>query len=527
MTKSLVDVIIIVVYLISVSVVGYVVSRKQSGTKEGYFVGGRRLAWPIVGMSVFATGISSMQFVGQAGLGYRIGIAAANPQLVGAFMLGFSAVFFVPLFIRSKVFTVPQILELRFGRSAQVLYSLSLFTLGFFGGPFGFYAGGLAVLEIFQLDPQYLWLCCLVVGLLIALYAVSGGYTAVVVTDFIQGSILLLGGLLVLVMGLLALPELSVLVEEPRSSHLELLLPSSDPYMPWTGVITGLAVASLFFATVNHSMLQKMLGARSVYDARMGVVMASILKIAAVFIIVMPGVIAAYLYPGINPDAAFPIMINRLLPVGVSGLVLAAVIAALMSTADSGVNAMAGIVSLNLYPIIRPEASDRESVRVGKIAAALLLAWSICAAPFVGNLGLIFPITLKIAAYMLCPVGVCYLAGRFSRRVNHEGAICVMVFGYVLGVYLTVFTVLEPLHSFVPTFILNTNFYHINPILFLFYLILIHVVSRFTAPPDKEQIETFMLAGQIVDGTPRPWFVSFTFWIGVAMFLFVGIYLLF
>jgi len=527
MTKSAVDIVIIAIYLITVTIVGYFVSRKDRDTKEGYFVGGRRLAWPIVGMSLFATGISSMQFVGQAGLGYKIGIAAANPQLVGAFMLGFSAVFFVPLFIRSKVFTVPEILELRFGRPAQVIYSLTLFTLGFFGGPFGFYAGGLAVLEIFQLDPQFLWVCCLVLGVLIALYTVGGGYTAVVMTDFMQGSILLIGGVLVLIMGLLDLPNLSVLVDAPRSGHLDLLLPSSDPYMPWTGVITGLAVASLFFATVNHSMLQKMLGARSVYDARMGMVMASILKIVAVFIIVMPGVIAAYLYPDINPDAAFPTMINRLLPVGISGLVLAAVIAALMSTADSGVNAMAGIVSLNLYPLVRPGASERESVRVGKIAAALLFAWSIFTAPFVGNLGLIFPITLKIAAYMLCPVGVCYLAGRFSRRVNRQGAIWVMVIGYTLGVYLTVFTVLDPLHPFVPDFILNTNFYHINPILFLVYMTLIHVVSRLTPPPDKEQVDAFMFSGQIVDQKARPWFVSFAFWLGMMSFLFVSIYLLF
>jgi SSS family solute:Na+ symporter len=527
MTKTVVDIAVIVIYLLSVTVVGTIVSRKDRNTREGYFVGGRRFAWPIVGMSLFATGISSMQFVGQAGLGYKIGIAAANPQLVGAFMLGFSAVFFVPLFIRSKVFTVPEILELRFGRTPQVIYSITLFTLGVFGGPFGFYAGGLAVLEILQLDPKYLWVCCISLGFLVALYTVGGGYTAVVMTDFIQGSILLVGGMLVLVMGLMALPELGVLVEAPRSNHLELLLPSADPFMPWTGVVTGLAVASLFFATVNHSMLQKLLGARSVYDARMGMIMAALLKILAVFIIVMPGVIAAYLYPDINPDAAFPTMINRLLPVGLSGLVLAAVIAALMSTADSGVNAMAGIVSLNIYPLIRPEANENESVRVGKIAAALLFAWSILTAPFVGDLGLIFPITLKIAAYMLCPVGVCYLAGRFSRRVNKEGAIWVMTIGYTLGVYLTVFTVFDGLHSFVPNFILDTSFYHINPVLFIFYLILIHVISLLTSPPEKEVVDAFMFSGRIVDPKQRPWFVSFTLWVALIVCLFLGIYLIF
>ncbi|HSH09280.1 MAG TPA: sodium/solute symporter, partial [Oceanipulchritudo sp.] len=376
MSKPVIDAIIIAVYLIGVTVVGYYFSRKDRDTKEGYFVGGRRMAWPLIGMSLFATGISSMQFVGQAGLAYKIGIAAANPQLLGAFMLGFSAVFFVPVFIRSKIFTVPEILERRFGRSAQVIYSITILTLGVFGSPFMFYAGGLAVLEIFQLDSGYLWICCLVVGLLVAAYTVGGGFTAVVLTDFLQGSILLIGGLIVLVMGLLALPDLDVLTMAPRSRHLDLVLPASDPFMPWTGVFSGLLVASLIFAVVNHAMLQKMLGAKSVYDARMGMLMAGILKIAAVFIIVLPGVIAASLYPDINPDSAFPVMVNRLLPAGLSGLVLAAVVAALMSTADSGVNALSGIVSLNIYPLVRPQAGERESVLVGKITAGILFGWS-------------------------------------------------------------------------------------------------------------------------------------------------------
>lgn len=485
------------------------------------------MAWPLIGMSLFATGISSMQFVGQAGLAYKIGIAAANPQLIGAFMLGFSAVFFVPMFIRSNVFTVPDILEKRYSPSVRTVYSLTILTLGVFGSPFAFYAGGLAVLEILQLDAGYLWLCCLIIGLLIGIYTVNGGFTAVVVTDFMQGVLLLIGGVSVIVLGLMALPSLSVLNEVTRERHLDLVLPASDPMMPWTAVISGLIVASLFFATVNHSMLQKLLGAKSVYHARIGMVMSAILKVVAVFVIVLPGVVAAYLFPEINPDAAFPTMVNRILPIGLSGLVLAAVIAALMSSADSGVNALSGIVSLNLYPIIRPEAKERESVIVGKIAAAVLISWSVIAAPFVGDLGLIFPMILKISAYMISPIGVCYLIGRFSRRVNSYGALTVMGIGYVVGIYLVFCTTFPQLYWLVPDVILQTNFYHVSPFLFLSYVLIIFLVSWMTSAPDPEKVSIFMLTSDIKDPEIRPLYQSFYFWLGVLMMLIASTYLIF
>ncbi len=527
MNKAIVDISVVVIYLIVMAAVGLWFSRHGRGSKEGYFVGGRSLAWPLVGMSLFATGISSMQFVGQAGLAYQIGIAAANPQVIGAFMLGFSAIFFVPMFIRSNVFTVPDILEKRYSRSVRTVYSLTILTLGVFTSPFMFYAGGLAVLEILQLDAEYLWLSCLIMGTLVGLYTVNGGYTAVVVTDFMQGVLLLIGGLAVIVIGVMALPSLSVLNELPRERHLDMVLPASDPLMPWTAVITGLMVASLFFATVNHAMLQKMLGAKSVYHARIGMLLSAMLKVVAVFVIVLPGVVAAYLFPDITADAAFPVMVNRMLPIGISGLVLAAVIAALMSSADSGVNALSGIVSLNLYPLVRPNAKEKESVLVGKIAAAFLIAWSVVAAPFVGNFGLIFPMILMISAYMISPIGVCYLVGRFSKTVNRTGALTVMGIGYVVGIYLVICSNFPNLHFLVPDIILQTNFYHVSPFLFFSYIAIIFVVSWFTQAPDPEKISAFMLTSDIADPEYRPWYQSYQFWLGVLIMMILSTYFIF
>lgn len=527
MSKAWIDIGVVLLYFVAISIVGLKIAKKNSGSKEGYFVGGRNMGWPVIGMSLFATAISTTQFVGQAGLAYKIGIAAANPQLTGAFMLGFSAFFFIPLYIRCKVFTVPDILEKRYSGGVRTVYGLTILTLGIIGSPFAFYAGGLAVLEIFNLDPEYLWICCLVVGGLIAIYAVGGGFTAVVVTDFIQGSLLLVGGIIVVVAGLMALPSLDVLTEGAKSTHLDLILPASDPDMPWTAVFSGLMIASIFFATTNHAILQKALGAKDVYNARCGMLVAAGLKVLAVFIIVLPGVIASALYPDINPDSSFQVMVNRLLPVGVSGLVLAAMIAALMSSADSGVNALAGIVSLNLYPLVRPNASEKESVIVGKITAGILLGWSVIAAPYVQNFGLIFPITLKISAFLVTPIGVCYLIGRFSKRVNTQGALAVLIGGYTFGVYLVLGTEIDALNRWVPDIILNSNFYYVSTVLFFAYVALIFIVSWLTPPPDPARVDAFMLSGKIVQEENRPWYQSFYTWLAVVIALFFATYLIF
>lgn len=525
MTTSLLDGAVVFAYLAGIIILGITVARrKRATTTDSYFLGNRNSAWPFLGMSLFASSISSMQFVGQAGLAYKIGIAAANPQLLGAFMLGVSAVFFAPLFVRSRIHTLPDLLELRYSRTAKLIFSFTIVTVGILLSPFGFYAGGLAILKVFKIDASYLWLCCLMIGGVVGLYSILGGLASEMIMDFVQGCILLLGGIIVVVAALLRLPGTA---GDFEPGQLDLVLPATDTEMPWTGVFSGLSVASLFFATTNAGLMQRVLSARDVYHARCGLLFAAALKILAMFVIVFPGVLAARLFPGINPDAAFPTLVDELLLPGFSGLVLAAMMAALLSTADTAVNNLSSIVTLNLYPLVRPQASPRNALLVGRFTAGAILIWSAVAASFVGEVGLIFPLTLKISAYLLGPVGVCYFYGRFSRRANATGAITVLVAGYMLGLYLVLGTSFEPLHQFVPAIVTGTHFYHVSFTLVVFYAILLPVVSHFTAPPCPAQVEAVQLSLRSESTPARPWFQRYEFWGSVLLLTFAAVYALF
>ena len=527
MSKLYIDLTVVSLYILGIVGFGLWVTKRQQKTSESYFLGNRQFTWPFVGMSLFATGISSMQFVGQAGLAYKIGIAASNPQLLGALMLGFSAIFFVPMFVQSKILTIPELLEVRYNRACKLIFSFTLVTLGVLGAPFGFYAGGLAVLELFKIDASYLWICCAVMGVAVAAYAVTGGLASMMIIDFVQGAILLLGGTIVLITGLIHLGKPGAELAPVPSTHYDLILPATNAEMPWTGVFSGLLIASLFFATTNAGLMQRVLAARDVYHARTGTVMAAMLKVVAVFVIVFPGIIAARLFPGINPDAAFPTMVNNLLPAGLSGLVLAGMIAALLSTADAGVNNLSSLITLNLYPFFAPRSSQANRLLVGRVSSILILVWSVAAAPFVASFGLIFPLTLKISAYLLGPVGVCYFFGRFSRRVNRQGAIAVLLLGYVIGLYLVLGTTFATLKPFVPDFVLRTNFYHVSAGLVACYSVILFAVSLFTAPPPAEQIAAVKLTWATAPGARRPFFQTFEFWCGLLFVAIAACYLIF
>jgi len=530
MSRQHIDIIVLVLYLALVLSLGIWSARRGFGrTTSGYFLGGRNFTWPFIGLSLFATDMSSMQFVGQAGFAYQAGIAAANPHLLGAFMLGFSAAFFAPVFVRSRIRTIPELLELRYGKSAKVIFSVTILTVGLLLGPLGFYAGGLAILQILGLSADWLWLCCLAMGGVIAAYSIAGGLASEMIMDVAQGLILLIGGGIVLVAGLLRVAGDQSMHFEPR--QLELILPAGDPLMPWTGVFSGLLIASLFFATTNAGLLQRVLSARDTGHARRGMLLAAGLKLAAVFVVVFPGVIAARIFPGIYPDTAFPAMVGGLLPPGVSGLVLAALVAAIMSTAETSVNNLSSMVTLNIYPLINPRASERASLRVGRVTAGVILLFSVLAAPFVGRAGLIFPLMLQVGAYLLGPVGVCYLFGRFSRRVNLQGALAVLAAGYGAGVFMVVAPHVGWMRRLVPEFVFKTNFYHVSAALALVYTVLLFAVSFATRPPGPERI-AWMDAARRAEAEDaaqkqRPWWQSFGFWCGVLLAAFVAIYVVF
>ena len=532
MTLETIDIVIVILYLAGVLVFGLWIGRREKADREGFFLGGKHFSWLLIGTSLFATNISSVQFVGQSGLAYKIGIAAANPQLVGGVCLALSAVFFIPIYIRTKIFTIPGFLESRYNKPAKLIYCITMTLFGLFMTSIILYTGSLVILQLFGFNENMIFYCSLVLGIAVGIYAIVGGLSSVVYTDLVQSIVLLIGGFLILFLGLSAVGGIGGLLETVPADHLELILPNDHEQLPFTGVISGLFIISLFWAISNQELLQRTLGAKDTRNAQLGMLLGGFLKLIAIFVLVFPGILAFKLIPGINPDRAYPALIQEVLPIGISGIVLAGFLAALMSTLDSSIMALSSIFAIDIYPLFDKNVSEKKALKVGRIAAITILVWGICTAPVIQHLGLVYLLMHKVSSFLLPSIGVCYVIGRFSKRVNGFGAIVTMGLGFVIGTVILLFSTLPALIPYCPKIILESNFYHINFFLVLIYISIFLISSRFRPAPKSEDL-AFMEASE-EEKKQRQEIIekvgilgTFKFWLGVYLCLFVGVYLLF
>jgi len=532
MSLQTIDIVIVILYLIGVLIFGIWIGRREKANREGFFLGGRHFGWMLIGTSLFATNISSVQFVGQSGLAYKVGIAAANPQLIGGVCLALSAIFFIPIYLRTKIFTIPGFLASRYNKPAKLIYCVTMILFGLFMTSIILYTGSLVILQLFGFDESMIFYCSLILGIAVGVYAIVGGLSSVVYTDFIQSIVLLVGGFLVLFLGLSAVGGISGLMESIPPEHFELILPNDHEQLPFSGVVTGLFLISLFWAISNQELLQRTLGAKDTRNAQLGMLLGGFLKIIAIFVLVFPGILAFKLLPGINPDRAYPALIQQILPIGISGIVLAGFLAALMSTLDSSIMSLSSIFAIDIYPLFNKEVSEKKALKVGRLFAIFILIWGICTAPVIQHMGLVYLLMHKVSSFLLPSIGVCYIVGRFSKRVNSFGAIVTMGLGFIIGSTILLFSTLPALIPYCPKIILESSFYHINFFLVLVYIVILLVSSRFRPAPKKEDL-TF-LEPSVEEKQERQAvlervgiFGSFKFWIVVYLCLFLGVYLLF
>ncbi len=536
MSEHIIDLVVVCVYLIALMIFGLWIGRREKADREGYFLGGRKFGWIAIGTSLFATNISSINFVGHAGLAYQAGMSAANPQLIGGLMMALAAIVFIPVFLRSRLYTIPDFLEQRFDRRAMLIYCLVVFLTGLVAVPTMVYAGCLVMLQLFGLDPSQLPLCAVLVGGAVGIYTITGGLASVVYTDVAQAGLLLLGGVLAVVLGLQAAGGLEAVIAHAPASHLSLIQRDHHAAMPASGVFTGLLISSFFWASSNHEMLQRTLGAKDTRNAQLGMLLAAGLKLLAVFLLVFPGLIALKLFPDVAPDLAYPTLIKTVLPVGLSGLVLAGFLAALMSSLDSALLSLSSIFTLKICPAFRRESEatpaadqERSALLIGRVAAGFLLVWGIIAAPFIQHLGLIYLIGMKVNGLMMSSIGVCYVFGRFSKRVNERGAFVTLILGLVFGISLIVQTSLPSLQTLTPEWWNSLHFFHLTAGLAVIFSIILYVTSLTAPAPRAEQLRIvapfIRTAGD--SATATPWWRGFKFWLAVYLVGVAGVYLIF
>jgi len=434
------DWIIITAYFLVVFLVAWRFTRKAPATRQtptGYFLAGRNIGWFVIGASMFASNIGSEHLVGLAGSGAAGGVAVGQFEVLASLILLILGWVFVPFYLSSGVFTMPEFLERRYSAASR-WYLAVISIVGYVLTKISVTvaAGGIVFQALMGLD---FWTGALIVVIATGIYTVFGGLRAVMYTDVLQLVVLVAGSAAVTIIGLAELGGWRQMTDLAGEGFLSVWRPVSDPDFPWTGILLGAPILGVWYWCTDQFIVQRALSARNIEEARGGTIFAGFLKLLPMFIFVIPGVVAHGLAQTgrielAESDQALPVLIGALLPAGLRGLVVAGLLAALMSSLSSVFNSCSTLVTLDIYKKLRPKASERQLVLVGQIATVVLVALALLWIPFMKKIsGQLYKYLQSVQAYISPPIAAVFLIGIFWKRVNAAGAMAALVTGFLLG----------------------------------------------------------------------------------------------
>ena len=484
------DLAVVGAYFALVLGIGFYFSGRAR-TAQGYFLAGRQVGWVAIGASLFATNISSEHLIGLAGAGASTGLAVGHFEWLAVFMVLGLGWIFVPFYLRSGVATMPEFLERRYGPSARwYLTTVSIVAYIFTKISVTLYAGSLVMREVAGWD---FYTSALVMVLATGAYTIVGGLAAVIYTELMQAVVLIGGAVVMTVMGLNEAGGFAGLRASVPADFFHMIKPASDPDFPWTGIFFGAPILGVWYWCTDQVIVQRVLSARNETQARAGTILAAFLKILPVFILVLPGMIALALYPDITGDQAYPALIVRLLPSGMTGLMIAALMAALMSSLAATFNSASTLFTLDVYQRLRPHASDRTLVFVGRVVTVVMVVLGMMWVPFIPHMSSQVYIYLQsVQAYISPPIAAVFLIGVFWPRANRHGAIASLITGAVIGGTRFLLEVgrHHPLVTDAPwlTRIIEIHFLHFAILMFIISTLVLVIVSLATAKESDAQL---------------------------------------
>jgi SSS family solute:Na+ symporter len=491
-------------FLALIGVAVWVVAQKNKNT-EDYFLAGRNVGWFVIGASIFASNIGSEHVVGLAGTGFESGTPMAHYELHAwiVLLLGW---LFLPFYIRSGAFTMPEFLEKRFdSRSRWFLSIFSLVAYVLTKVSVTIYAGGIVVSELLGIP---FWYGAIGVVVFTGIYTVVGGMKAVIYTETLQTVILILGSLIITYLGLQEVGgwgQLRETVTSVSPDHFNMWRPMSDPDFPWTGLLIGGTIVGIWYWCTDQYIVQRTLAANNIKIGRRGAIFGAYLKLMPILIFLIPGIIAFALtiqnpevFSVERADRAFPMLVKTLLPVGLKGLVAGGLMAALMSSLASVFNSCSTIFTIDIYKKLRPEKSERELLTIGKIATGIIVVLGIVWIPIMDKIGggVMYQYLQNVQSYIAPPVTTVFLLGIIWKRVNSKAAITTLLAGLVLLVlrlgseiyYQPQITSGEDVSGFLFQFA-TVNFAHMAIFMFIFSVALCIAVTLATAPPNYALIK--------------------------------------
>ncbi|XP_042369121.1 sodium/myo-inositol cotransporter-like [Plectropomus leopardus] len=543
------DITVVVIYFILVLAVGFFAMWKANkSTVSGYFLAGRSMNWAAVGASLFVSNIGSEHFIGLAGSGAASGLSVAAWELNALLLLQLLGWIFIPVYIQSGVYTMPEYLSKRFGGNRLKVYFavLSLVVYIFTKLSVDLYAGALFIQESLGWN---LYLSIIILITMTAVLTVTGGLVAVIYTDTIQAFLMITGALCLTGISLFkvgglegvwtkymqATPNITAILLsspnltyseschfhlQPKPDALKIFRGPRDPDLPWPAFLLGQTPASIWYWCADQVIVQRVLAAKNIAHAKGSTLMAGSLKILPMFIIVIPGMISRIFFADelvcISPEhcmevcgsatgcsnVAYPRLVMSVMPVGLRGLMMAVMIAALMSDLDSIFNSASTIFTLDIYKMLRKKASSRELVIVGRLFVVVMVIISIAWVPVIIEMqgGQMFYYIQEVTDYLTPPIAALFLLGVLWHRCNETGAFWGGLVGFVLGALRLILALIyrEP-HCNQPderpSFIKDVHFMYVATVLFWVSALVTVVVSLCTPPPRKEQIKTTTLWG--------------------------------
>lgn len=489
-----IDWLFVVLYLIVIAAVSIWSIRKTKETTSDYFLANRNLGWFVIGASILASNVGSEHIVGLAGSAAKSGTVLGHYELHSYIVLILGWVF-VPFYIRSSVYTMPEFLEKRFNpQSRRLLTIIQLISYVIAKASVTIFAGALVFNQFIGVD---FWTGAIILVVVTGVYTVLGGLHAVMYTEAIQAIVLLLGSFVLMIFGLNEVGGWNSLMQAVPKEKLNMFLPLNDPEFPWLGILFASPIVGVWYWCTDQHIVQRCLAAKNEKEARRGTIFAAFLKLMPFFIFLIPGLIAYALHAQgkiqlDDTNAAFPVMVKSIMPIGLRGILAGGLLAALMSSLASVYNACSTLYTIDIYKKSHPDATEKELVKVGRIATGIIVLMGMAWIPLMGKVsdGL-YNYLQSVQSYMAPPISAVFLLGVFFKRLNAQGAYSSMIIGFIVGMTKLALQLLQD--QFTPGSLIHQfatmNFLYFCIYLFIFSIVIFVVVSLMTPAPAEEKVK--------------------------------------
>ena len=543
---STIDIAIMVAYAVLIIAYGLYHAKRESS--EEYFLAGRNMTWPIVGISLFAANISSSTLVGLAGDAFKTNTHVYNYEWLATVVLVFFAIFFMPFYLKSKVYTMPEFLERRYDRRSRYYFSFITVVGNVLIDTAGSLYVGTIILKLIFPELSS-WMIIVLLAFAAAAYTIPGGLNSVIQTEVIQAILLIIGSCIItffafqevggwagLIEGLNAKAAAGELVQvesgriyNNAEEMLSLVRPSGDAFMDWFGLLLGAPILGFYFWANNQFMVQRVLGAKDLNHGRWGALFAGLLKLPVILIMVLPGTCAILLFSDLDltsinytladgsicknladcPNATYPILLFKLLPTGILGLVLAGLLAAMMSSVSATFNSASTLITMDFVKQLRPGLSSQQLVRVGQISTLVLVILASLWAPMIERADSLFKYLQVVLAYIAPPVAATFILGLFWKRASSAGSIASLLFGFGFAAVCVVSLIFD-----ISPALNDMHFLYRTILLFVLCMVVHLVVSSMTSPPDAATIEKYtwkkeMLQEETLELAGLPWYQNY------------------